>query len=540
MSDKKNNGFRLKGNKFLFTYHDSNQHLSKEIIFEEVVNSLKSIDFKIISYYLVKESEININIKYYNDQRPGLHYHFYIEVEHETDKNRKVETTNPLFFDIYRDNKELRLHGNYITIGNLTKKNKENKFLTYDFDNLAVSSKEILKNTLKKQTLTSGYRTILYLLKQDRNPWSNLPTEFILNLDKLRESLNPNEDNNLAPLDIVRNENFPVCSEQDFFIEDNDDEENSYTIDKINKNKDIEKNRVLSEELLSKKLEKIQNIKTIENINELNFYLNSTTNKVCVLFVDSNIDTYANLRRELKSYYPTINKFYQETNQIDWVQDLKTVIKKNKSKLKKNTEVPTILIFHEINQKNSNELINEIIELIKNDNTNSINETKEFQAIFVFDIAKFVISNEEEQQNVIEFINQMQQITNVEKLIKKTELIKSSQIKNLKLELLQAFEFKSNITIIDNSTNIINIDNSINNLNYEQSQVSNMISMTDQVSKMSEKLTQLNQENIQLKEFMNQMFEEINALKQQVEINDLKKQVKIIGFKQQVKNKKIQ
>jgi hypothetical protein len=395
MENKKIKGFRLSGKKMLFTYHDNNHELNKEIIFQQVITYLNSVQFKIVNYYLVKETEPNPDIKYYNDEKPGIHYHFYFEIEHQIDKNRTIDIRDPLFFDMNRDDENLRIHGNYITIANIVRNNKENKFLTYDIDNFALSSKEIIKNNLKKQTLTNSHRTILYLLKQDRNPYSNLPTELILNLEKLRQSLNPNENNELSPLNIIRNDNFPIHLEQDLSTEDNEFEENSYEIKENTKLIHTIDNDIscLNTKILSKKLEQI---KKIENIDQLKLLLNGNQNKICIILVDTNSEWYDNLVTELETL--TKEKILHKTTKIDWVEDLKEIIKKNKKKLKDKDTVLTLCIDHEIDEKECNELLNDITELTKFINFSSgIKKKKEFEVIFFFDLLNFFTSNEKQK-----------------------------------------------------------------------------------------------------------------------------------------------
>jgi len=90
--------FRLRGLKFLFTYHDSKNILSKLFILNQVEEKFKDLGFSIRKYFLVCEKEKNPAIPYYQESQPGKHYHFYIELNAEGEKI--VDISDFRYFDI--------------------------------------------------------------------------------------------------------------------------------------------------------------------------------------------------------------------------------------------------------------------------------------------------------------------------------------------------------------------------------------------------------------------------------------------------------
>jgi len=207
--------FRFQGLKGLFTYHDFSPTsiLSKEIIFEQLVKKFDLLGYDIYKYVLVCEKNPNphIRIPYFEEklekQSSKQHFHIYFELHSKGDNDgREINTCDASLFDLSIEEKIV--HGNYISLKTFFSESKKKKSFTFDFDNPSIESKELLKKFFKKTYIRGSFGIIVYLLKEDVEPFTNLPIPLIEFLRNLRKSflspdeLQKEEKNYLVPLKI--------------------------------------------------------------------------------------------------------------------------------------------------------------------------------------------------------------------------------------------------------------------------------------------------------------------------------------------------
>lgn len=166
-----NSNFILKGQRLFLTYcFPLNSSFSKEEFLIEINSLVFKMKTEILCYYVVEEHSKNSNIPTYpKNPVEKKHFHAILILKNS------ILITNQYFLDINN------VHGNYVPFFEVL---KHARSLKKDIDSFSKNSASIIYKNLR------GFeKIILYLLKQDKNPFINLSTNSISYLSSLARDI---------------------------------------------------------------------------------------------------------------------------------------------------------------------------------------------------------------------------------------------------------------------------------------------------------------------------------------------------------------
>ena len=444
---------RFKGLKGLFTYHDFSPTsiLSKEIIFDQLVSIFDSLDFEIYKYYLVREEKENphIIIPYFEEKlkekSSSQHFHIYFEIKDNdvSIPEKGLDLKNPLFLDFFVEETNKRIHGNYLAVTQFLNSQTVSKCLPFDFDNLKKNSKEILKSFNKNYYLGGGLKTILYLLKEDRYPSTNLEEKIIFLLDDLRSSFElDGTDRQLIPLQIKNILEIPVIKESSLIETET---ENMLTrVEYLKSAVDSNKNINLKEDYELLLETSLTIFPKLESISDLESFFSLEKNLVSVFLTNSFLSSSLDLEKEIDNFSPIVEKITIK----DLDEDFSCILKDQKRK-KSETKLIFYMLCYDLQYGNVEKLFPYLLSIVKIFR-DSFFQKKNCKVGFFLDISTYSYCNEKEKVNFLNFLTIMKKIysqSNIEK------------IDNKVLLLLKTFDFSSSNNNITININTINSNN---------------------------------------------------------------------------------